>query len=434
MIAALSEGVRLKTSINRGCLIITNVFEAKITSGPVNTKYLLMSTSIISTPTQPTPTQPVTPVRIETVQAPPPPSPDPLYPGKHLVPRTPEKIIETAGVFAKSPLQDLACALDVYDYKAGQGTRNVETVAYSHAVLMAEPENPDAYEKEALDLTLIAEPCKGRPWVLLVPENPSADNPVVMLRNHGGLHTTASDFKQVVPNSKEELPVDDATLARFSGNDRIVFANKTIIDDKVTTYSHKESTKTPGPDNPTFYHEEQLEGQCGIHSANAFLGKRAVLPSELTEFNREVLVGGNADVVSRSPHEYLETAADRVINATEGNDPNILKSFIEHLSKSDAIDHRALELEFLNHDGANKQAANRLGQLQADIDRLIFGRMVPTEHFIAFRADSDGNWFKIDSMEKTQQKQSPQEYLNTLPNQKISIIYEKGNTDGFVKV
>lgn len=375
--------------------------------------------------------------RARTVRTPAtPPAPDPKYPGKHPVPRTPEKIIETAGVFAQSPSEDLACALDVYDYKTGQGTRNVETVAYSTAVIMADVENVNDYDEFTLDLRNIIEPCKGRPWLLLVPENPSADNPVVMLRNHGGLHTEVSDLKQVVPNSKEDLPVDDATLARFSGKARIVFANQTIIDDSVTTCHGEASTETPGPDNPKFYHEEQTGGQCGIHSANAFLGKRAVLPSELTEFNREILVGDNADVVSRSPHEYLETAADRVINATEGNDPNLLKLFMQRLSKSDAIDHRYqnLELEFLNHDGANSQAAGRLGQLQGENDRIIFGRALPTEHFIAFRADGDGNWFKIDSMEQTQQKQSPQEYLSTLPNQRISIIHERGNADVFVKV
>jgi hypothetical protein len=280
----------------------------------------------------------------------------------------------------------------------GSGTRNTASVDYMSMITADHPKT----------LGGISELLENRPHLLLTNDKGSGLDHLLV---RGGTPPRVHD-----PQRGGFVPLTQQRLDGFGITDdtRITLGDRRPND----SVKHYHGTPTPHAVNGPFYHEEQKEGQCGIHAVNAMLGDRKVLPSKLTKFNETQLQTGGVILPPTAQGRYDEKAPS--YDAADGNDPAMLQRFVAHQANKGRIDpgYKSFQSEQLNQ----AQLQDRLKSFKDD--RMVLGTRLPGEsHFVAFRKDAKGDWTKIDSLDSNQEKISPSDWVAKLKTDNIYFLH-----------
>lgn len=170
-----------------------------------------------------------------------------------------------------------------------------------------------------------------------------------------------------------------------------------------------------------FYNQVQRAGLCVLHAANAFVGKYAVLPSELGEYTTGVF----KEIGKVKSVEFQQGSADASASAAddgctelqdieEGIDLGILQAYLIHLAQIGRIESKYKQTVLcdlkitieghlrmrINGETAWKSVSKSFFK---DRDRLILGSFAPL-HASAFRKKPDGSWVCVDPLEEGQEE------------------------------
>jgi hypothetical protein len=305
---------------------------------------------------------------------------------------------------------DLVMACKANDTSFGTGTRNCCTISLYETIM----------GESVLELDGLKEAIKDRPYLFLV-NTANADKQSFLIKNDIQNNQNAPDLQIYDEPSQQFVKLEEEVLEKLplDADSRIIFLNTKIKDDKVECY-HSDPTPTSKPAN-AFYHEKQKDGQCGIHSANAFLGERVITPSKLTEFN-ESYYGGNMDNahVTQFASEYADSYETDITDASAGNNPSTLLEYLKDLASKGEIDNKYMNIELEFIPSVNDQDISAMENFAAD--RCILGQRGP-DHFIAFRKDDNNKWFLINSEDAEQKQMSPAQFLETKKGQEIYFIH-----------
>jgi hypothetical protein len=169
---------------------------------------------------------------------------------------------------------------------------------------------------------------------------------------------------------------------------------------------------SPGPiaNGREFYLEPQENASCARHAINAFIGGPVANDDSFTAVNMAVAVE------RLKPHEQVQRGD---LDARDGNYPTQVKDFMDFLHDQGVGPNVAL------HNIDLSGVAHDLPSELPDIagDRAVVGTMNP-EHFVAFRKDTAGDWWKLDSIGSGGPvKMSPQDYVATLEqDQQVALL------------
>jgi hypothetical protein len=132
------------------------------------------------------------------------------------------------------------------------------------------------------------------------------------------------------------------------------------------------------------------------------LGDRFVTPSALTEFNTVKFTNLGIIPSDDNHGRYDDSVFEPA--ATEGNDPSLLKEYLESMIGDEGI---AFPFSKVDYEQVPKnQIEEKVGGFAGD--RCVIGSGV---HFIAFRKNASDEWVKIDSLDEEQENVSPMDYL-----------------------
>ncbi|MCE5317260.1 MAG: hypothetical protein LLG04_07850 [Parachlamydia sp.] len=177
-----------------------------------------------------------------------------------------------------------------------------------------------------------------------------------------------------------------------------------------------------------FHHEAQPEassGLCGLHALNAFIGCRQFSPRTLGNLVTKAILEGN----QFSQREAEEALFPRNEQTQELNFENfiglevpLLKDVIDEMAKTHVHPGIVCETKIINCRGRNGPSNSSLGEpinvvepsittSINNVDRFILGLAGIEAHFLTFRKDDEGKWWKVDSKSK---EQKSFENLNSL--------------------
>ena len=147
---------------------------------------------------------------------------------------------------------------------------------------------------------------------------------------------------------------------------------ETLADEEPAQLSFRQQTSYSSRSSPPFYMEPQEKQACGRHAGNAFLGGPLIKSSASNEqMNTEAVFEAMADCLQKPENKKLF------------DQPMKLCSY--HALASDDL---FREMDNLKHDRV-----------------LILAEL--NSHYLTFRRDQDGNWYKLESAVYEQHEQEP---------------------------
>lgn len=175
------------------------------------------------------------------------------------------------------------------------------------------------------------------------------------------------------------------------------------------------TTPRPIANGRDFYLEEQENASCARHAINAFLGGPIANDESFTAVN----MATRAERLLR-PQEVRRSEVD----SRQGNYPSQVQDFMD-LLHDEGLGPKVV-LHNIDLSGTAIGMPHDLPEITGD--RAIVGTMTPSEHYVAFRKDTAGEWWKLDSLSgEGPVKMSPQEFVGGLPkNQQIGVIVPEG--------
>lgn len=319
-----------------------------------------------------------------------------------------------------------------YDTKLGPGTNNIINISDLKEAMYIED------DAELVDY--ISSGMNYRPNLLIIK---SKEKELILIRNE---HLDKKDPSLSIYKPSEdqfvEFDIDELKNMKLQGNDKLVFINRKHSEPLKAFQKNFTETATAGP----FYHEEQEGGLCGIHAANAFIGKPIIEPIDFSDFKAsrieselKVQLLAGAHLTDESLNALTELSSSDL-----GNDPGEIRDYLVNLSKNNKIDKKYEKLDVLtfnmhakfngvedieseinktNEDLSKEQDENKSQKLidkldrlnedkksiltmtksLEDIDRCIVGTVTGNPHFIAFRKNDENKWVMIDSLNKNQE-------------------------------
>ncbi len=324
-------------------------------------------------------------------------------------------VLEECNICAQEmgiPDQQLSTRFRAYDLDLGSNAKNVGTIDYANTILCLDKHDDGLHENIDSLKAVIA----GREYTLFVKESGGGERQFILIRN-----TTPEVSEQDFDSGRSSIFLQyfdeksgqfkELTLKKLKEfalspvEDRILFLNKKISDE--IPLVHEEETLEHESDQGLFYHERQTAGCCGIHAANAFFGRRVVIPSELEAYNINYY-GMQTGVlgVKLAAGDHESRAAPPVTDATAGNNPATMRQYIieEAINPSNEQipeKFKNLSLRIIRPKGEEYQDILReIDQL--DIDRIMIGTQKPLAHFVTLRKSQHGQWYLIDSLSEEQ--------------------------------
>ncbi|MGU9977736.1 MAG: hypothetical protein ACNYNY_03510, partial [Candidatus Oxydemutatoraceae bacterium WSBS_2016_MAG_OTU14] len=206
--------------------------------------------------------------------------------------------------------------------------------------------------------------------------------------------------------------------------------------------------------NPTFYHEKQEQGLCLKHALNVFVGFEAFGISDLIDGNLHLANMSQGSVPYKNfPKQWLKVHPQHTRKDIETNGDKIFYQVSkEHLQEvaggipledyvklgNKAIVGEAILDRYQKQLGAPdvivkrvatiKKAQKAIEKAKAEGDRILIGYKT---HFLTYRQNKDGDWFRIDSGLAKQVREDPSAMVAKM-DERSEVFYYK-NKDPNIK-
>ncbi|HLT03159.1 MAG TPA: hypothetical protein VK001_13320, partial [Geminicoccaceae bacterium] len=158
------------------------------------------------------------------------------------------------------------------------------------------------------------------------------------------------------------------------------------------------TTAAPVAPGQRFYAEDQRYLACAVHALNAFIGGPLVSVEALSEFN---MVQAHVEQVAPLLH-----VPDQ--DASRGNEADVPYKFLCYMRDYKALPHD-VAFHLIDRVSSDPTAQKEVPAIPGD--RCIVNTQNPA-HFVAFRKDTAGVWWLIDSAPRaSQRKMTPEDYI-----------------------